>query len=625
MNQIHILDSLTANKIAAGEVVERPVSVVKELAENAIDAGATDIEVEIAEGGVRYIRVSDNGSGMNFVDARQAFVRHATSKIKNVEDIFSVSSLGFRGEALPSIASVSKIRMMTRKRDADTGFSIVLEGGNELEGGEVGVPVGTTIEVQDLFYNTPARKKFLKTERTESGRINSLVGKLAMAHTDIAFRLINNGRKVIETPGNGNLMDTIAAVYGTDMADDMFPIEFEGEGITICGAVGKPSVLKSSRQWQTFVVNQRVIESPLLARALDNAYHSLLPKNGYPVAVLLIQTNPAEVDVNVHPQKKEIKFVKEQVVFRNVYHAVLDGLTAVEKPEKIATEVRTVPAAIQKRIDGIEHVTQADFKNEAKQDKTEQMKPLSERFPRSEHRRKNPQVSYNQTDSLAELQNNTESFNEYVEGRHYDEEKGDENLLFTVPKEGEEPIVPLGQVAKCFIVCQKGDSLYIIDQHAAHERIRYDSLASSSEGIPAQQLLVPVLIRFDSEAMNVLTEYTKELKQLGFTIEQAGPNVVRLTEAPADTDNIDNERMLREIVSSFLESHSPSEAQLRHRVLSYASCRGAIKAGHELNIRQMRQLIKDLFATERPFVCPHGRPVIVRFSPQDLANLFNRT
>ena len=339
MALIHVLDEVTANQIAAGEVVERPVNAVKEMVENAVDAGASDIEVEIADGGLTYIRVTDNGSGMSVEDAKLSIVRHATSKISTVDNIYHIASLGFRGEALASISSVSRTAITTRRMEDLEGTIVEVEGGTVSEVKPIGAPCGTTIEVRDLFYNVPARKKFLKSERTEASRINTMMGKLALANPDISFRLINNGRTVIETPGNGRLLDVVSALYGTKTAGEMLEVSGENERGILSGLISKPSLLKSSRQYQTLIINRRVVESSAVSKAVDNAYHSLLPKNGYPILVLAFTVAPESIDVNVHPQKREIKFSDEQSIFRLVYHSVLQSLTTKDTPDEIAREM----------------------------------------------------------------------------------------------------------------------------------------------------------------------------------------------------------------------------------------------------------------------------------------------
>ena len=346
---INLLDEATRNKIAAGEVVERPASCVKELVENAIDAGASAIEVEIADGGQSYMRVTDDGCGMSPEDARKCIIRHATSKISAVEDIFAISSLGFRGEAVPSIAAVSHMQITTRRPDDDFATHLLLDGGEITSEDQIGAPVGTTMEVSDLFYNTPARRKFLKSERTESSKISEMITKLALSHPSIAFTFTNNGRTTLHTGGGGELKETIANIYGAALAKEIFSISHDDGDIAVEGYVGKPSVLKSTRAWQTCIVNGRIVHNPLIFKAVENAYHAMLPKSGYPFAMIHIHMDPAAVDVNVHPAKTEIKFADEQAVYRAVYHSIITALVAQEKPEDIATNIDMPPQQIQRR------------------------------------------------------------------------------------------------------------------------------------------------------------------------------------------------------------------------------------------------------------------------------------
>ncbi|WP_337947768.1 DNA mismatch repair endonuclease MutL, partial [Megasphaera sp.] len=344
---IHVLDEATRNKIAAGEVVERPASCIKELVENAIDAGAHAIEVEIADGGQSYMRVTDDGCGMSPEDAHKCIIRHGTSKISSVEDIFAITSLGFRGEAVPSIAAVSHMQITTRQASDDFATHLILDGGKITAEDQAGAPVGTTMEVSDLFYNTPARRKFLKSERTESSKISEMVTKLALANPAIAFTFTNNGRTTMKTGGTGDLRETVANIYGANVARDVFAVTADQDGISLEGYVGKPSVLKSNRNWQTCIVNHRIVHNPLMFKAIDNAYHAMLPKSGYPFAMLHLHVDPATIDVNVHPAKTEIKFSDEQAVYRAIYHSIVTALVAQEKPEAIAKTIGEVGAAPQ--------------------------------------------------------------------------------------------------------------------------------------------------------------------------------------------------------------------------------------------------------------------------------------
>lgn len=636
MAVIHVLDEVTANQIAAGEVVERPVNAVKELVENAVDAGASSIEVEIADGGMTYIRVTDDGCGMTEEDAKLSVIRHATSKISSVDNIYHIASLGFRGEALPSIASVSRATITTRRHEDVEGTALEMTGGEITEVKPAGAPAGTTVEVRDLFYNVPARKKFLKSERTESSRINSMVGKLSLANPDIAFRLINNGRTVIETPGNGRLVDVISALYGTKTAGEMLPVEEEGENIALEGLISKPSLLKSSRQYQTIIINRRVVESAVVSKAVDNAYHSLLPKNGYPLMVLSFQVPPESIDVNVHPQKREIKFSDEQTVFRLVYHGVLGTLTSQSTADTIAREMIHDP--------GHEVVEEKDFKPGSirVEDKplgkpdiglSEETRPKTswgEPAPSYEGRQEKT-GSYTvekRTPAFTPDMEKKELFTDRSVFEDYrKEEPRREDLkaepLFEEEKQ-EDPVIPLGQVSDCFILCQHGKDLLIIDQHAAHERVRYDHLAERAEGIPVQEILIPYLIHVDIGDVDLLADHKVDIERLGITFEQAGPDVIRITGAPEDLSAAEMERVVGDIVKAYHEKDVPSPETMRHRMMAYTACRGAIKRGDPLNIRQMKELIHDLFHTSRPFVCPHGRPTIVKFTPGELGRLFKR-
>ncbi len=645
MGLIHVLDEVTANQIAAGEVVERPVNAVKEMVENAVDAGATDIEVEIADGGMTYIRVTDNGSGMSMEDAKLSIVRHATSKISSVENIYHIASLGFRGEALASISSVSRTAITTRRPDDVEGTVVEVVGGEVTEVKSIGAPSGTTIEVRDLFYNVPARKKFLKSERTESSRINAMMGKLALANPDISFRLINNGRSVLETPGNGRLLDAISALYGTKVAGEMLPVAGSTENAVMEGLISKPSLLKSSRQYQTLIINRRVIESSAVAKAVDNAYHSLLPKNGQPILVLSFQVPPESIDVNVHPQKREIKFADEQSIFRLVYHGVLETLTTQSEADHIAREIIRNPG--HQILHGGDlnpaEVTVGDKSSlghdiglTEEEKRGEQPKPTAwgetaaayhweekERPKLSLLPKDRKEESFQPQMKKADLFGETSVLDSYRKEERREAPGVSQEALFENVK-AEEPIIPLGQVSDCFILCKRGMDLFIIDQHAAHERVRYDRLAARAEGIPVQEILVPYLIHVDMEDMDILEDQRSELERLGITFEQAGPDVIRITGSPEDLSQTEMERVMKDILLAFHEQNVPSPETMRHRMMAYAACRGAVKRGDPLNIRQMKELITDLFHTTRPFVCPHGRPTIVKFTPEELGRLFKR-
>lgn len=719
---IHVLDEATRNKIAAGEVVERPASCIKELVENAIDAGAHAIEVEIADGGQSYMRVTDDGCGMSPEDAHKCIIRHGTSKISSVEDIFAITSLGFRGEAVPSIAAVSHMQITTRQASDDFATHLILDGGKITAEDQAGAPVGTTMEVSDLFYNTPARRKFLKSERTESSKISEMVTKLALANPAIAFTFTNNGRTTMKTGGTGDLRETVANIYGANVARDVFAVTADQDGISLEGYVGKPSVLKSNRNWQTCIVNHRIVHNPLMFKAIDNAYHAMLPKSGYPFAMLHLHVDPATIDVNVHPAKTEIKFSDEQAVYRAIYHSIVTALVAQEKPEAIAKTigevgaapqpeahvgaptwgarsqergqappVGAVPEGPQEKATSQSAARTAPLSGEplawgARSQESGQAtsigavpkgspqrtaplsrEPLADGSDRAPKGLSGEPVETHGLDSDgSSLSGRTPQSAELTAPLRRGANVGAESLpcegegdrsrwkgssLFSqtlaqhgqggpseatsvvseasAPKivfDGDDDVfIPLGEVADCFIIAKKGQDLYIVDQHAAHERIRYDTFCKRVERMPSQQLLTPEFVEVDNEDMTLLLERQDVFNDLGYTYSEAGPTTLRVEEVPCDLQTSDIADSLKDICLLLHDQKEPDKAMVRHRSLAYLSCHGAVKAGDSLNIRQMKQLLDDLFHTEKPYVCPHGRPTIIRFTPKELAHLFKRT
>ena len=727
---IHVLDEATRNKIAAGEVVERPASCIKELVENAIDAGAKAIEVEIADGGQSYMRVTDDGCGMSPEDAHKCIIRHGTSKISSVEDIFAITSLGFRGEAVPSIAAVSHMQITTRQADDDFATHLILDGGEITAEDQAGAPVGTTMEVSDLFYNTPARRKFLKSERTESSKISEMVTKLALANPAIAFTFTNNGRTTMKTGGTGDLRETIANIYGANVARDVFAISADQDGISLEGYVGKPSVLKSNRNWQTCIVNHRIVHNPLMFKAIDNAYHAMLPKSGYPFAMLHLHVDPATIDVNVHPAKTEIKFSDEQAVYRAIYHSIVTALVAQEKPEAIAKTIGVDVGAVpkggpQEKATSVGAVPKGGPQEKATSQSATRTAPLSGEplvwgarpqeggktttvgavpkggpqgekatsvgaVPEGGPQRTAPAGPQEKTTSQSAARTAPAGLSVWAAGLNPPadgpdraqkglsgepladgpdraqkgllgeppawgarQERGgaDQPSLFSqalaqhgqggpseatsvvseagAPKivfDGDDDVfIPLGEVADCFIIAKKGQDLYIVDQHAAHERIRYDTFCKRVERMPSQQLLTPEFVDVDSDDMTLLLERQDVFNDLGYTYSEAGPTTLRVEEVPCDLQTSDIADSLKDICLLLHDQKEPDKAMVRHRSLAYLSCHGAVKAGDSLNIRQMKQLLDDLFHTEKPYVCPHGRPTIIRFTPKELAHLFKRT
>ena len=611
MNKIKLLDANTINKIAAGEVVERPASVVKELVENSLDAGARRIEIEIQNGGKSLIRITDDGAGMGRDDAILSVKRHATSKLSAVADLNKISTLGFRGEALPTIAAVSKFILQTRRAEDELGTKLTISDGKISDVHEVGCRVGTTILVEDLFFNTPARLKFLKATPTEANRINDFVIKLATSRPEVAFRFINGNRTAIATPGNGNILDTLSAIYGTELTDSLLALQADVENLNLRGYVTKPNILKSYRSWQTFIVNGRVVDNRTIAKAIDEAYKSLIPKTGFPFVALKIDVPQNSIDVNVHPQKLEIKFEDEGRLFKVIYHAVREAVEG-RNDEHNLTEVAAPPETPHfEQINLVEEVPE----NKPKKKSEPKKKPQDDLdFEKA----LTPEV----TSPPAQIEKPAQVAPPVVEEKPVVKEKP------KPAKNLELELAPVGQVARCYIVAQGGDDLYIIDQHAAHERILFDRLSGYAEKIPAQGLLIHRVLKFDSREAELIEKNLGVFAELGFTMEPSGENEFRLMEVPADAAETDAENLLRGVLEEIFNGVNAAEdiaKKIRRAVLATTACKAAIKAGQELNLRQMEILLKELSATPHPHTCPHGRPTIIKFTSGDLAKMFQRT
>lgn len=612
--KIVLLDSNTANKIAAGEVVEKPSSVVKELVENALDAEATSIDVQITGGGTEYLRVTDNGIGMYEEDAKMSLLRHATSKIRTEDDLMTVTTLGFRGEALPSIASVSRFTMLTRPHDKDMAVSIKVTGGEDMEVMQTGSHTGTSIIVEDLFFNVPARRKFLRTANTEARYISDIIGKLALSRPDVKFTLNSGGRDVIKTSGTGKLIDAVSGIYGTQTKDALLEVDSVSGDIKVTGYIGKPSLLKSSRGWQTVMVNGRIITSRFISRAIDHAYQSKLPKGGYPFCVLKVDIDTNQIDVNVHPQKSEIRFSDEQTVYRAVYKAVCDALLKPLSQMK-AVEPPFVTFKAEEKKEAYESYTKVPDTPKYGKTGTHQYNTASFK----------PQI-FKISEPL-ETYKAPESASDFFAAR---EVIANEGMFETQAKEGdslsdEDTVWPIGQIDRLYIVAQSENALYLIDQHAAHERVLFDRLSGQKDDIPVQELLMPVYIDMHADDVDLTVKYTDSFKNLCFDIEAAGPDVLKLTSVPADLDMDEIEGFIREALLFIRNMKKPDAAELRKEMVAMASCKAAIKAGQTLNMRQMRELIDILMQTDNPFTCPHGRPVILKYTSDELKKLFKRT
>ena len=638
MKMIHILDDNTIDKIAAGEVVERPASAVKELVENAIDAGADKIEVEIASGGIAFIRVTDNGRGMDNQNARLSIMRHATSKIEKVDDLLKINTLGFRGEALPSISAVSRFSLITRPHGENFGTMIKITGGviDEIE--STGCNIGTTVKIEDLFFNIPARKKFLKTTTTEANKINDFIIKLALSRPDIAFKLINNNKMSITTPGNGSLYDVIESIYGAKVSEELLPIELIDEDIEITGFISNPAVIRSSRSWQTLLVNNRVITSRVIFRAIDNAYHSLLPKAGYPFVILNFKIAPNTLDINVHPQKAEIKFEDESRLFKAVYASIVEAVNPQSDNRQLSDfAIPISDKAVQKANEkSVQLAINFPANNQVEQKKlgnytnsNDDIKQLKSTTNDLKDFRQ-AQKLLNPSTALKATEKTTIPMNMVCESKTSLEviNKIDDNLVDTIcDRHFQETadLMPIGQIDKCFIVAQGlHGGMYLIDQHAAHERILYDKFSQQTDRIAVQPLLYHLVLDVNGEELELIEENQRLLFSLGFTVELAGQNQIRLSEVPSDIKEGEAETIFHQVLESLLKLHRPTPQEIRHACLAMTACKAAIKAGDVLNIAQMKIILKELAKTKLPYTCPHGRPTVIKFSSYDLEKMFKR-
>lgn len=657
---VRLLDTNTANQIAAGEVVEKPASVVKELVENALDAGADKIEVTIFAGGTEYIRVTDNGCGMSEADAKMAVLRHATSKLTKAEDLLSLNTLGFRGEALPSIASVSNFTLLTRPENEEFATSVHIDGGENTEVTASGGSTGTTVIVENLFFNVPARRKFLKTVSTEGRYISELLTRLALSRPDVRFKLVNNDKEVLSTSGDGDLEHAIKALYGKNVAENLLEVSLNDPKVRVSGFIGKPTLLKGTRQWQTFFVNGRCIGSKMLSKAMDHAYQSQIPKSGFPFAVINITVDTASVDVNVHPQKSEIKFSDDSLIYKAMYKALTDALTkpmsaqktqvtllpdselnVFVKPQPQAVSVPVTPATQPVFKGGAEQIFKTPERNEEQPAAEELLVNEQQPVPAVKKEQAEQQAMWQPFDDF----NKTSATVSYTKGYQepvleVHEARSEfakpqpteaapvpnrETIAFTDTDSGMDTIWPIGQVDKTFIIAQSENTLYLIDQHAAHERILYDKLVASHEQIPSQQLLMPLYVDMAADDIALIEEHRDEFLALGVDAASAGESLLRVSSLPADIKADAAEDFINAISKMLREMRNVNGSDLRQEVLHMTACKAAIKAGQLLNMRQMRQLIIDLCNTTHPFTCPHGRPCMIEIDSNQLYKMFKRT
>ncbi|HJV16719.1 MAG TPA: DNA mismatch repair endonuclease MutL [Bacillales bacterium] len=608
MGKIIQLDDALSNKIAAGEVVERPASVVKELVENAIDAGSTVIEIEVEEAGLSKIRITDNGNGIEEEDVLLAFQRHATSKIKNESDLFRIRTLGFRGEALPSIASVSRLEMTTSTGEG-AGNRVVIEGGKVETFEKASSRRGTDITITDLFFNTPARLKYMKTIHTELGNITDVVNRLALSHPEIAFRLIHNERKLLQSNGNGDVRQVLAAIYGIGIAKQLIPISAESLDYRISGFASMPEVTRASRNYISTMINGRFIKNYPLARAIQEGYHTLLPIGRYPLVLLNIEMDPILVDVNVHPSKMEVRISKEAELNELVTNTIKN---AFKKKELIPSGF--TPQKVERPISEQTTLTLDELPRwEEKQAPAVAPKPQVAPLTVRENR---PTVEVKMEPDFSEIDElNVE------DPPLADVEDFTPSSEYRVP-----PLYPIGQMHGTYIFAQNEKGLYVIDQHAAQERLKYEYFREKVGRVESelQEMLVPITFEYSTDEYMKIMEYKHELEIVGVFVEEFGINSFIVRSHPQWFPKGDEKEIIEDMIEQLLQMKKVDIKKLREEAAIMMSCKGSIKANRHLRNDEIQVLLNDLRKASDPFTCPHGRPIIIHYSTYDMEKMFKR-
>ena len=622
---IQILDQDTINQIAAGEVVERPASVVKELMENAIDAGATAVTVEIRQGGIGFIRITDNGCGIPKEELPLAFLRHSTSKIHSAADLLTVASLGFRGEALSSIAAVSQVELITKTTDSLTGSRYRIEGGEEKGLEEVGAPEGTTFISRNLFFNTPARRKFLKTETTEAGHVADLVEKIALSHPEISIRLIVNNQNRLHTSGNHNLKDIIYTIYGREIAGSLLSVSEEREGMRISGFIGKPVIARGNRNFENYFINGRYIKSRLISKAIEDGYKSYMMQHKYPFTLLHFTIEPELIDVNVHPSKMELRFKDGEAVYQMVYHAVTSALSGKELIPTASLPEPRVPnqpevsgqQKTQSQAEGYSHP-----KNSSASDNGSFPKAPSSHGPEPFEKKrmeamgivKEPPSPYGKEPPVPpSAEEKKEEQLELFDGRLLSEEARKRHRL-------------IGQVFDTYWLVEYDGSLYIIDQHAAHEKVLFEQNFASlkSREYTSQYISPPIILSLSMREAELLNRSIDVFRQVGFEIEPFGGSEFAVRAVPGNLLSLAKKELLMEMIDSLSEEGGRITPESVYDRIAAMSCKAAVKGNTNLSFAEADQLIDSLLKLENPYQCPHGRPTIISISKYEMEKKFKR-
>lgn len=616
MPNIAILNQETIDKIAAGEVVERPCSVVKELVENAIDAGSTAITVEIKEGGISFIRITDNGCGIEREQVAVAFYRHSTSKIRSAEDLLTVKSLGFRGEALSSISAVARVELITKTYDELTGTRYVIEGSKELSNEEIGAPDGTTFIVKDLFYNVPARRKFLKTAQTEGSYISDMVEKLALSHPDISFKFINNNQTKLHTSGNGNRKDIIYHIFGREISSSLLEVKHECEYFKVEGFIGKPVITRGNRNYENYFINGRYVKSNILSRAIEEAYKSFLMQHQYPFTVLYF-TFFSELDVNVHPTKMELRFDNNNEIYVELCDTIYAILSRKEMipevpvdstpaPKKIVHEYKEpIPEPFEKRR--INEVRAAESKSVYGQSVTSAVKDYSA----IETAAKTPETStaYKPAQVVTGTQQTL----------------GDYDKVF-LTESAKKQFSIIGQLFKTYWLIEFEDKLYIIDQHAAHEKVLYEKTMArlANKDFTSQRISPPIVMTLDAKESEMLEKYRPQIEQFGYEVEHFGGKEYMISAIPDNLFNIDMKDLFIEMLDDFSNATGRQTPDIITEKVASMSCKAAVKGNDKLTLPEINKLIDELLSLDNPYNCPHGRPTIISMSKYEIEKKFKR-
>lgn len=638
MPQIALLNQETIDKIAAGEVIERPSSVVKELVENAIDAGANAVTVEIKEGGTSFIRITDNGCGIGKDQIPLAFLRHSTSKIHSVEDLLTVRSLGFRGEALSSIAAISQVELITKTPDDFSGARYLIEGSKEQSLEEIGAPDGTTFLVRNLFYNTPARRKFLKSPQTEGSYIFDLMQKMILSHPDVSFKFILNGQVKLQSSGNGNIKDIIYHIYGREIAASLFDIKEENELFSVSGFIGKPQISRGNRNYETYFINGRYIKSNLLSKAIEEAYKPFLMQHQYPFTVLYFQINSELLDVNVHPTKMELRFSNQQQIYEKLVSSIKDRLTHRELiPEVPVTEVKekekptvsigtVIPEPFEKkRLEAIRQAIKKDSPYEPKYDQPVMSKQDQPVMPKQDRLQLHAQEQI--TPSIQEIRSIPVSNIpvKVEEEKTYQNQTVYEQTSFLDVRSASRHKI-IGQVFDTYWLVEFDDKLYIIDQHAAHEKVLYERMMKqiANKEFTSQRISPPMILTVTMIEEETLQKFMPQFERLGYEIEHFGGNEYAVSAVPGNMFRLNTRDLMIQMLDE-MENISENGAfdMILERVASM-SCKAAVKGNQHISRMEMEHLIDELLSLDNPYNCPHGRPTIISMTKYELEKKFKR-